>query len=239
MTGIPHRSQIKMMESRVNLVEEEFHRQLVRLQSESENAALTIHEQRRHIRELERQLLEYEFRGEKVEIDSKKYGQRFSVHPSPGKAAVGSEPAPFEPTLSRKSCNCDELASQLLLEQETSHHLHENVATLHERLAAAFAKGRKAAQENEDLRKQLQLLEEKLEARKVLVIRLQDEIERSETRMKLVQQDHEDYKLFLAKRMGLVQSHLHRMRDDRAELLSSRPLLEAQVRTHFSAACLA
>ena len=209
-------------------VEEEFNRQLLRLHAESGRMALALKEQDAEIQRQRRQLLEYQFRDPHLDT---MLGSKHQVH-TLQQSDVCFQNGFSEPGLAPSDYVSSELAAQLLLEQETSLHLRQSVASLQERLDCSINEARKAVEEKEEIKKIQQKLEEQLEARKVLVLRLEQDLERSETRMKAVLKEHEDYKTFLTKKMGMVQQHLQRLRDDREELLSSRPLLEAQV-NHF------
>ncbi len=232
---------METLKCRINALEDEINRQLLRLQMESDGTEQVIRQQEQHIRAVEGRLLESQMREKNLESMLRESEQQICVYAL--KLRAGEERlnsiANLKDAGQGDACRdikedhpeeVRELVAQLLLEQETSMHLRESVGSLQKRLEAALHEARRSVAETAECKKNIKKLEEHLETRKCLVLRLQQEVERLEARMKQAEQEHEEYKLSLTKKMSSVQQHLQRLRDDRAELLSSRPLLEAQVR---------
>jgi chromosome segregation ATPase len=233
------RFQVETLKCRINALEDEINRQVLRLKIESDSTEQVIREQEQHIRAVEGRLLESQVReqnlGSKLR-DSEQQSSAYALKLREAEERLCSNANLSDQSDARgdlKESHSDELReliAQLLLEQETSIHLRESVGSLQERLDVALHEARRSVAETAVYKKSITKLEEHLETRKCLVLRLQQEVERLEARMQQAEQEHEEYKASLTKKMSSVQQHLQRLRDDRAELLSSRPLLEAQVR---------
>jgi hypothetical protein len=228
---------VGILKCRINALEEEINNQLLRLQMESDSTEQVNKQQEQYIRAVEARLLESQMREKNLESMLQDSDRQSSIYGLKFRAAEerlgrneftdGCQGADFKVQHSEE---VRELVAQLTLEQETSIHLRGSVGSLQERLEAALHEARRSVAETAECKKTITKLEEHLETRKCLVLRLQQEVERSEARMKQAEKEHEEYKQSLTKKMSSVQQHLQSLRDDRAELLSSRPLLETQVR---------